>query len=176
MHPLQDRTMDTTPAPDEATGPIKNMRIRFWGVQGSCPIFPSLREVSEYARRIATHTLQRAFEERYGLFSKQLKATMHLDDPIDFRMMAATFAASEIRTAGRTHGDAKPPWTVRENTDPIRVGSTTVTPFEVYHGPTECLGFKVRHGSASFVFCSDHELRKGNDPADARQVRSQAAV
>src|SRR5437879_1550109 len=63
MHPLQDRTMDTTPAPDEATGPIKNMRIRFWGVQGSCPIFPSLREVSEYARRIATHTLQRAFED-----------------------------------------------------------------------------------------------------------------
>src|SRR4051794_27865741 len=40
--------------------PIRNMRVTFWGVQGSCPIFPTGREVNEYARRIATYTIERA--------------------------------------------------------------------------------------------------------------------
>src|SRR3954463_5553965 len=46
------------PAPSSA--PIRNLRVTFWGVQGSCPIFPTGREVNEYARRIATYTIERA--------------------------------------------------------------------------------------------------------------------
>src|SRR4051812_18159733 len=57
----------THPSPSTIAGsaggavtPIKNLRVTFWGVQGSCPIFPTGREVNEYARRIATYTIERA--------------------------------------------------------------------------------------------------------------------
>jgi hypothetical protein len=59
--------------------------------------------------------------------------------------------------------------------EPVRVGNTTVTAFEVYHGVTDCLGYKIRHGDVSFVFCTDHELRHGDDPTDPRQAKSSAA-
>ena len=32
---------------------IRNMRITFWGVQGSCPIFPTGIEIEEFAKRVA---------------------------------------------------------------------------------------------------------------------------
>ncbi len=42
---------------------MKNLRITFWGVQGSCPIFLSQHEFEEYAKHVATFTLTRSFEE-----------------------------------------------------------------------------------------------------------------
>ena len=313
------------PAP---SAPIKNMRVTFWGVQGSCPIFPTSREITEYARRIAEHTLDRAMrdlaaravggqvsaesllrlaapeelaryqqhlglpnlptyggettcievetgdgdvlvfdmgsglrefsshllrkwahrkgrvlqmfgshehldhrsglpfagfcfarvepftlqvhgthkflqtlDERYGVFSQELSPSAHADDPLDYRLMAARFIGTEIRRraatpavvpagalavpggagAARTLGSMagndldELHWEVRDVSEPIVVGSTTVTPFEVYHGVTDCLAYKVRHGDATFVFCTDHELRHSDDPADPRQAKSSAA-
>ncbi|MCY2953736.1 MAG: MBL fold metallo-hydrolase [Planctomycetota bacterium] len=43
--------------------PIQNLRITFWGVQGSCPIFPNPYGIQEYSRRLAVHTLAKAFDE-----------------------------------------------------------------------------------------------------------------
>lgn len=45
------------------TTPIQNMRITFWGVQGSCPIFPNPYGIREYSRRLAVHTLTKTFEQ-----------------------------------------------------------------------------------------------------------------
>ncbi|MDB5291379.1 MAG: hypothetical protein JWL69_2620 [Phycisphaerales bacterium] len=284
--------------------PIRNMRITFWGVQGSCTVSPSRQDVEAYARRIATATLERALrdiaarlengdctadslralstphalnayhrqlglpslpafdgdttcievqtsegntllfdmgsglrafsrhalanwpqdkprtlhvfashehldhrngvplaslffdratpftfhvhgtrralaalDDRYGLFSRDPSTVSHYDDPIDFRNVSATFIGTEIRTASEASAQlgTQLPWSIRDVSDPIRIGQTIITPFEVYHARTQCLAFHVRHGSATFLYCTDHELRHGDDPADARQVRSMEA-
>jgi ribonuclease BN (tRNA processing enzyme) len=117
-----------------------------------------------------------ALDTRYGIYSRQITPQTYYDDPIDYRMMSAKFSGIEIPgTDGRPLdlGAAAPrPWDVHAANEPIRIGATTVTPFDVYHGPTRCLAYKIRHGPATFVFCTDHELRHGPDPADPRQARS----
>jgi ribonuclease BN (tRNA processing enzyme) len=114
-----------------------------------------------------------ALDDRYGIYSHKLTPAMHVDDPLDYRMLSATFTGSEIRTSAST-GQPPDQFTspVRQVGHAIKVGATSVTPFEVYHGVTECLGYKVTHGGSTFVFCTDHELRHGDDPADPRQIRS----
>ena len=42
---------------------VGNLRITLWGVQGSCPVFPSPPEIKEYTRRIACYALTRALED-----------------------------------------------------------------------------------------------------------------
>jgi ribonuclease BN (tRNA processing enzyme) len=114
-----------------------------------------------------------ALDDRYGIYSHKLTDEMHVDDPLDYRSIAAEFTAIEIRTPRNL---AIPPLSfaasVRKVGEPIAIGNTTVTPFEVYHGNIECLAYKVRHGDSTFVFCTDHELRHGNDPQDSRQILS----
>ena len=302
----------STPAPLTA-GPVKNLRVTFWGVQGSCSIFPTQREVCEYSRRLSVQTLEsalktladrmdrgewngsspaeelrrlaeppavekflnqlgvpilptyggdttcvevetgdgdvlvfdlgtglrefsadllrrwgrrpeerrvvhvfgshehldhrsglsfaglcyvkdrpftlhvhgtrqflRALDDHYGLFSHEIKANAHFDDPVDYRIMTPTFTGTEFHTGfvpvAPAQEDKGPvPWRVHDVAEPVRIGRTAVQAFEVYHGDTEALGYRVTHGGATFVFCTDHELRHGPDPADPRQVRSQAA-
>jgi phosphoribosyl 1,2-cyclic phosphodiesterase len=53
---------------------------------------------------------------------------------------------------------------------PIRLGATTVTPFEVFH-PAPCLAYRVERAGRVLVFCTDHELRHG-DPDDPDQQKS----
>ena len=50
----------------------------------------------------------------------------------------------------------------------------TVTMFEVFH-PAPCLAYRIEHGGKVFVFCTDHELLRGDDESDPRQVESRAA-
>ena len=114
----------------------------------------------------------------YGIFQPWcLTAATYVDDPLDYRVISANFTGTEIRlspsTAGRGPHDYV--WPVWEVNDPIRIGATTVTPFEVYRGMAKCLAYKVRHGESTFVFCTDHELRHGADPNDPRQILSIAA-
>ena len=313
----------THPSPSTVTGsaggavtPLRNMRVTFWGVQGSCPIFPTNREVNEYARRIATYTIERAvadlaekatrgevtpeslrrlaapetaahyqaelglpdlpvyggettcvevetvegdilvfdmgsglrefssqllrkwahrknrtlhlfgshehldhrsglpfagfcfahgdpftlqlygthkflqtLDERYGVFSQELSPSAarrrparlphdggevrrHGDPPADVARGAGGAGAAASTS---NNGDEPPPWKVQDVSEPIRIGGTTVTPFEVYHGVTDCLAYKVQHGGVTFIFSTDHELRHGEDPADPRQSKSTAA-
>ena len=68
-----------------------------------------------------------------------------------------------------------PPWQVRSVSEPVCIGKTTVTAFNVYHAATECLAYQVCHGNAKFIFCTDHELRHGDNPADPSQQKSLAA-
>ena len=286
---------------NRSTRPDRNMRITFWGVQGSCPIFPTRAEVDEYAGRIAAFVIERtladlvnladqgrlnpaalktmqtpdavaeyqrrmglpvlpvyggettcievnaadgntfvfdmgtgfrefsksllartsaassrtvhvfgshehldhriglpfagfcfdhkqpfqvqvygtpqylkALDDRYGIYSHRTSEGTYVDDPIDYRMFSAVFTGSEIRqpssliaTDGAQFGGS-----VFESGKPISIGATTITPFDVYHGATRCLAYKVQCGGSAFVFCTDHELRHGADPSDPRQIKS----
>ena len=124
-----------------------------------------------------THRALAALDDRHGFFSRDPSKVMHYDDPVDFRNVSATFIGTEIRTASEVSSPLgrQLPWNIRDASDPIRIGQTIVMPFEVYHARTQCLAFHVRHGGASFLFCTDHELRHGDDPADARQIRGMEA-
>lgn len=298
----------------EAIGPVENLRIRFWGVQGSCPVHPPLYVIREYTRQVALHTLEQALkdisarakkanggtagpirvgiedllggpataeaveayqrklglpdlpvyggettcvevetadgdvivldggsgirhfalsilkrwkdrdnrtlhffgshehldhrsglpfsrfvfvrnnpftvniygsyrflqalDERFGLFCRKIGETTHLDDPLDYTMMAATFNGTELRNT-EDHGgyvrDVTTSWKIRDIKDPVKIGKTTITPFNVYHGLTRVLAYKIERAGKSFVFCTDHELRHGDDPTHERQRESMAA-
>jgi phosphoribosyl 1,2-cyclic phosphodiesterase len=298
----------------EAIGPVENLRVRFWGVQGSCPVHPPLYVIREYTRQVALHTLEQALkditdrakkanggaagpirvgiedllggaptaeaiaeyqrklglpdlpvyggettcievetadgevlvfdggsgirhfalsilkrwkdrenrtlhffgshehldhrsglpfsrfvfirnnpftinvygsyrflqalDERFGIFCRKIGETTHLDDPLDYTMMAATFNGTELRNTEDPGGymrDVTTSWKVRDIKDPVRIGNTTITPFNVYHGLTRVLAYKIERNGKSFVFCTDHELRHGDDPTHERQRESMAA-
>ncbi|TNF91840.1 MAG: hypothetical protein EP297_14865, partial [Gammaproteobacteria bacterium] len=58
--------------------------------------------------------------------------------------------------------------------DPIVIGKTTIQPFEVFH-PDPCIGYRIEHEGKVFVYCTDHELRRGDNPEDPLQKASVAA-
>lgn len=281
-------------APDR---PIQNMRITFWGVQGSCAIFPTPHGIAEYSRRVSLHTLSRvvnelrcegdasrcgverllggkptpgnleayqrqiglpelpfyggettcvqietsdgnniildagsglrrcalavvhkwaeragrtvhifgshehldhrsglafarfcylsdytlhfygtygflnAIDSHYGLFSHEVGEAAYIDDPIDYTLMPATFTATEFSLEAAAPRSTCP-WASRD-LSPVRIGATTITPFELYHVQTVCLGYVVEHNGRKFVFATDHEVRRGS--AGERQQRSAAA-
>jgi phosphoribosyl 1,2-cyclic phosphodiesterase len=115
-----------------------------------------------------------ALDQHYGLFSRVITDMTYVDDPIDFHHMPARFIGTEFRIATANAQPRQKHWEVRD-IGPIRIGNTTVTPFEVYHGIACCLAYKIEHGGKSFVFCTDHELRRGEDENNPRQKRSREA-
>lgn len=290
----------------EANGPVANLRLRFWGVQGSCPVHPPLNVIREFTRQVALQTLERALrdfasrsnggvikveeliggpvtmaqvstyqrglklsdlpvyggettcievetadgevilldggsgirhfalsilkrwkdrddrtlhffgshehldhrsglpfsrfvfirnnpftvhvygsyrflqalDERFGIFCRQIGETTHLDDPLDYTMMAARFEATEIRNYDDPGGvvkGAEPPWDIRDVREPVMIGQTKIVPFNVYHGLTRVLAYRIERGGKAFVYCTDHELRHGPDPSNERQRESMAA-
>ncbi|MBW3542922.1 MAG: hypothetical protein KY476_21885 [Planctomycetes bacterium] len=82
-----------------------------------------------------------ALDDRFGVFSKKITKWTYLDDPLDYRMMSATFAAVELRNSANMDPQAKetPPWQVHDITEPLRIGRMVITPLEVYHVETPCL-------------------------------------
>ncbi len=116
----------------------------------------------------------RALDVNLGVFSRKLSEHAHMDDPLDFRMMSAAFRGFELMGAvlgepGDRHG-----W-VQYTAPTIEVGKTCITPFPVYHGATPCVAYQIRRDNKTFVFCTDHEVRRGDGPTDDRQIRSAAA-
>ena len=124
-----------------------------------------------------------ALDQHYGLFSRQISDITYLDDPVDYSMMSANFTATEI-VPGRADIPVRHPqrrssdqlkrfWPTRD-LSPIPIGRTTITPFQVYHVIPCCLGYKIEHEGKTFIFATDHELRRGpaNDSNIDRQRRS----
>ncbi|MGA2231021.1 MAG: hypothetical protein ABSH22_08995 [Tepidisphaeraceae bacterium] len=119
-----------------------------------------------------------ALDERYGIFSRTIGSSTHLDDPIDFRVMSASFKGYELARPAEDPPPAAgrpPPWAVLPANEPVRIGATTISSFAVYHGPAHCLAFKIQYGPVKFLFCTDHETRHGRDASDPRQGLSEAA-
>jgi len=287
--------------------PLKNMRITFWGVQGSCPLFPAPHEVEQYAKRISLDVLQRVFQDidqkakaghcsaeqflggpitphsveqyykrlgmpevpvyggettcievetsdgyiiildggsgirhcalniennkwknkknrelyvfgshehldhrsglpfaricfarpdpfklhiygsnpfltalddRFALFSHIITPSTHLDDPLDYRMMSATFKAYEISNPDEKEPlpEPSPHWDRLDIRETIQIGKTTIKAFDVYHGMTRCLAYKLEHNDKTFIFCTDHETRHpAEGTTDQKQRISLAA-
>lgn len=124
-----------------------------------------------------THGMLTALDERFGIYSREIRKFTHLDDPLDFRMMSAIFTGTELRNTDRHDWEdgSHNLWRVRNAADPVHVGRALITPFDVYHGSTRCLAYKVEYKGAKFVFCTDHELRHIDGQPDARQRDSEEA-
>jgi hypothetical protein len=136
-----------------------------------CYVEPNPFKVHVYGSYQFLHAL----DQHYGLFSREVSETTYVDDPVDYTTMPATFLGTEFRRSDDAMVRKHRHWAVRDLAEPIRIGQTKVTPFEVYHVIPCCLAYKVEHKGATFLFCTDHERRRGTDLNDPRQLRSIAA-
>lgn len=121
----------------------------------------------------------RALDFNLGIFSRQVaKAAQGVQTPIFYGIMPATFECCTIGVAP-AHDGSRPPLngSTHPLDEPIRLGATTITAFEVYH-PAPCLAYRVEHGGRVFVFCTDHELWRGNPehPDLARSLDAEARL
>jgi ribonuclease BN (tRNA processing enzyme) len=106
----------------------------------------------------------RALDYNLGIFSRQVaSAARGVQTPIFFGVMPATFHACEIGGPKVAERGDLPSLnsTAHDIRQPIRLGDTTVTAFEVFH-PAPCLAYRIEHGGRVLVFCTDHELRHGD--------------
>jgi ribonuclease BN (tRNA processing enzyme) len=121
------------------------------------------------------HQFLRALDFNLGIFSRRVEPSVQgVQTPIFYGVMPAKFDACIIGEAPADNGH-QPSLNaaVHPLRDPIHLGGTTITPFEVFH-PAPCLAYRVEHGGRVFVFCTDHELWHG-DPANAAHARSREA-
>lgn len=119
----------------------------------------------------------KALDVHLGIFSHHVADDVRgVQTPIHFAMMPAKFDACEIRDLSRTPANQGAELAQRQHHlgDAIRIGETTITAFEVCH-PAPCLAYRFEHHGKVFVFCTDHELRHGDDDADPALVASRAA-
>jgi Beta-lactamase superfamily domain len=139
-------------------------------------------------RLYGSYQFLHALDHHYGVFSKQITDSTYVDDPVDFTIMSARFTGTEIlscptptpthRPHRRASDVVQRYWDTRPIAEPIRIGRTTIQAFEVYHVIPCCLGYELEHDGKTFVFCTDHEVRRGRSASaenDLRQQRSAAA-
>ncbi len=118
----------------------------------------------------------RALDQNLGIFTHQVDASLlGIQTPLRYELMPARFESCEIRDLLR-----RPPAEGSQDRlahsyhhidEPVRIGATKITAFEVYH-PAPCLAYRVESGGKVFIFCTDHELRHGEQPDDPRQRAS----
>ena len=120
----------------------------------------------------------RALDANLGVFSRHVdEKLLGVHTPIFYGIMPTRFEATEIRDCNREpppeEGD---PMTRKYHhiEEPLQLGQTKVTAFEVNH-PAPCLAYVIENNGRRFVFCTDHELRRGQDDRDPRQVASHEA-
>ncbi len=118
------------------------------------------------------HQFLRALDLHLGIFSRQVaQAVQGVQTPIFYGVMPAAFEACAIGEQPPARPDRPPLNSSTHPLDqPVRLGATTITPFELFH-PAPCLGYRVEHGGHAFVFCTDHELWHG-DPASPSHAES----
>lgn len=115
-----------------------------------------------------------ALNSYLGIFSKFVpEETLGVQTPINFTNMPAKFFGTEIRDFSRYDGkkEEKPDWGLHDINDPIELGKTKITAFEVNH-PAPCLAYKIEHNGKKVILCTDHELRCTDDRDDPKQKLS----
>ena len=125
------------------------------------------------------HQFLRALDFNLGIFSHQVAQSVQgVQTPIFYGVMPAKFEAIAIgEVPAATPGRPALHHTTEAIGAPIRLGATTITPFEVFH-PAPCLAYRVEHGGRVFVFCTDHELWRGDSghPQRERSLAAEARV
>lgn len=140
------------------------------GFDQAAVCFDPRNTISVYGNR----QFLRGLDSNLGVFTREVhEELLGVQTPISFDLMPASFRAWEIRDLEQT---PVPPSDrlvqgYRQLGEPICLGQTRVFAFPVYH-PAPCLAYRIDRGGRSFVFCTDHELRHGPDPAEPAQVQS----
>jgi phosphoribosyl 1,2-cyclic phosphodiesterase len=139
------------------------------GFDQSNACFDPRNHIHFFANRSYLSSLDR----HLGIFSHQgNRKDEGRPTPLNYEMMPASFESTEIRDIAQ-HG-AEPNAMVSQYHDvgkPIIIGKTIIQPFSVFH-PDPCLAYRIEHNGKVFVFCTDHELRRGTDPEFPLQAAS----
>ena len=117
-----------------------------------------------------------AMDRDLGLFSEQADRNQEgRSTPLAFDMMAASFEATEIKDMSI---ESPVPDLLADHYQDIsqtfKIGKTVIQAFKVFH-PDPCIAYRIEHNGKVFVFCTDHELRRGADPSFDLQQESVAA-
>jgi ribonuclease BN (tRNA processing enzyme) len=110
-----------------------------------------------------------ALDDQLGIFSRKVAAEqLGVHTPLYYELMPARFACHPIVIGKQTVDGLLPDVAGQAyaGNEPIVLGDTRVTPFELFH-PAPCLGYCVETGGKKFVFATDHELRRGDDDSEA---------
>jgi phosphoribosyl 1,2-cyclic phosphodiesterase len=123
----------------------------------------------------SNHQYIQAFDQNLGIFSHSADINLAgIQTPLNYELMPASFDSCEIRDLKSQPIPDKPDPMVgryHDINEPVVIGKTKVQAFEVFH-PDPCLGYRIEHNGKVFVFCTDHELRRGEDPNDPLQIAS----
>lgn len=126
----------------------------------------------------ANYPYLKSMDQNVGIFSQQMDMELSgIQTPLSYDLMPANFDSIEIRNLDDNPIPEESDPVVGEYHDintPIVIGKTKIQAFEVFH-PDPCIGFKVEHNGKVFIFCTDHELRKGDNDDHPLQIASQAA-
>jgi phosphoribosyl 1,2-cyclic phosphodiesterase len=120
----------------------------------------------------ANRTYLRALDQNLGIFTHHVDSSHKgVVTPLYYELMPAKFYSCEIRDLAQeppsADGDALAN-RYHDLNSSFQIGETCIQPFEVFH-PSPCLAYRVERRGKVFVFCTDHELRRGDDPTDPRQ-------
>jgi ribonuclease BN (tRNA processing enzyme) len=118
-----------------------------------------------------------ALDRNLGIFTKQVaESIIGVQTPLHYGTMAARFEGTVIVSQKQPEGSRSE--NIAAHTfvinKPLQLGNTSIRAFEVCH-PAPCLAYRIERGGKSFVFCTDHELRRGVDQYDPRQKKSEQA-
>lgn len=119
----------------------------------------------------------KALDQNLGIFSQQAGMDVKgIQTPLNYELMPASFDSTEIRGFPRKASMLEDPMVGRYHdiSTPITLGKTVIQPFEVFH-PDPCLGYRIEHNGKVFVYCTDHELRRGDDDDHPLQIASREA-
>lgn len=116
-----------------------------------------------------------ALDQILGIFSHQVDYRLKgVQTPLSYELMPAQFHSCEIRDFQIDPPPDTPDKFVDQYQDlghPIRLGETVLQAFEVFH-PSPCLAYRIERGGKVFIFCTDHELRRGQEPEHPLQIAS----
>jgi ribonuclease BN (tRNA processing enzyme) len=106
-----------------------------------------------------------AMDRDLGIFSETAdRSDAGRATPLAYDMMPASFEATEIRdmSVAPAANDLLADH-YQDIDQSFQIGETTIRAFSVFH-PDPCLAFRIEHNGKVFVFCTDHELRHGDNP------------
>ena len=126
----------------------------------------------------ANHEYLKSLDQNLGIFSHCIDMELGgIQTPLNYELMPAHFDSIELRDFAKNPTPIEADPMVGRYHDiqqPLQIGKTKITAFEVFH-PDPCLGFKIEHNGKVFIYCSDHELRKGDNDDNPLQVASMQA-
>ena len=126
---------------------------------------------------ISNYEYLKALDQNLGIFSEQAGMDVKgIQTPLNYELMPSNFDSTEIRRMSNDTSLLDDPVVnaYHDISKPFILGKTTIQAFEVFH-PDPCLGFRLEHNGKVFVYCTDHELRRGDDDSHPLQEASMAA-